>query len=137
MAGRLPRCWRRRSTRVAGSLWPVLVPWNGVRADGVRDAGSDRGEERLQPLRYPFGWPDGFGEFEDGAVLSRSPGSGVSARTNASNRSSLFRPARSCCAGDAHVLADRVRTDAHQLRPVIGESALVEGSRSPRGPTRT
>jgi len=30
-------------------------------------------------------------------------------------------------AGDAHVLADMVRTDAHQLRPVAGDSALVEG----------
>jgi transposase len=29
--------------------------------------------------------------------------------------------------GDAHVLADMVRTDAHQLRPVAGDSALVEG----------
>ena len=30
-------------------------------------------------------------------------------------------------AGDAHVLADMVRTDRHQLRPVAGDSALVEG----------
>jgi transposase len=30
-------------------------------------------------------------------------------------------------AGDAHVLADMVRTDAHQLRPVAGDSAQVEG----------
>jgi hypothetical protein len=30
-------------------------------------------------------------------------------------------------AGDAHVLADMVRTDAHQLRPVAGDTALVEG----------
>jgi hypothetical protein len=30
-------------------------------------------------------------------------------------------------AGDAHVLADMVRTDAHQLRPVAGDSALGEG----------
>jgi hypothetical protein len=30
-------------------------------------------------------------------------------------------------AGDAHTLADMVRTDAHQLRPVAGDSALVEG----------
>jgi len=30
-------------------------------------------------------------------------------------------------AGDAHVLADMVRTDAHQLRAVAGDSALVEG----------
>jgi len=30
-------------------------------------------------------------------------------------------------AGDAHALADMVRTDAHQLRPVAGDSALVEG----------
>ena len=30
-------------------------------------------------------------------------------------------------AGDAHVLADMVRTDAHQLRPIAGDSALVEG----------
>jgi Transposase/Transposase IS116/IS110/IS902 family len=30
-------------------------------------------------------------------------------------------------AGDAHVLADMVRTDAHQLRVVAGDSALVEG----------
>jgi hypothetical protein len=30
-------------------------------------------------------------------------------------------------AGDAHVLADMVRTDAHQLRPVAGDSALAEG----------
>jgi hypothetical protein len=30
-------------------------------------------------------------------------------------------------AGDAHVLADMVRTDSHQLRPVAGDSALVEG----------
>lgn len=29
-------------------------------------------------------------------------------------------------AGDAHVLADIVRTDAHQLRPVAGDSALAE-----------
>ncbi|MCO1655918.1 IS110 family transposase [Pseudonocardia humida] len=29
--------------------------------------------------------------------------------------------------GDAHVLADMVRTDAHQLRAVAGDSALVEG----------
>ena len=29
-------------------------------------------------------------------------------------------------AGDAHVLADMVRTDAHQLRPVAGDSAEVE-----------
>jgi transposase len=29
-------------------------------------------------------------------------------------------------AGDAHVLADMVRTDAHQLRPVAGDSALAE-----------
>jgi transposase len=28
--------------------------------------------------------------------------------------------------GDAHVLADMVRTDAHQLRPIAGDSALVE-----------
>ncbi len=40
-------------------------------------------------------------------------------------------------AGDAHVLADMVRTDAHQLRAVAGDSALVEGSRWPRGRTRT
>lgn len=30
-------------------------------------------------------------------------------------------------AGDAHILADMVRTDAHQLRPVAGDTALVEG----------
>jgi hypothetical protein len=30
-------------------------------------------------------------------------------------------------AGDAHALADMVRTDAHQLRPVAGDSALAEG----------
>ena len=30
-------------------------------------------------------------------------------------------------AGDAHALADMVRTDAHQLRSVAGDSALVEG----------
>jgi hypothetical protein len=30
-------------------------------------------------------------------------------------------------AGDAHVLADMVRTDSHQLRPIAGDSALVEG----------
>jgi Transposase/Transposase IS116/IS110/IS902 family len=30
-------------------------------------------------------------------------------------------------AGDAHVLADMVRTDAHQLRPVAGDTALAEG----------
>lgn len=29
-------------------------------------------------------------------------------------------------AGDAHALADMMRTDAHQLRPVAGDSALVE-----------
>ena len=29
-------------------------------------------------------------------------------------------------AGDAHVLADMVRTDAHQLRTVAGDSALAE-----------
>jgi transposase len=29
-------------------------------------------------------------------------------------------------AGDAHVLADMVRTDSHQLRPVAGDSAVVE-----------
>jgi hypothetical protein len=29
--------------------------------------------------------------------------------------------------GDAHVLADMVRTDAHQLRVLAGDSALVEG----------
>src|SRR3954447_2605154 len=30
-------------------------------------------------------------------------------------------------AGDAHALADLVRTDAHQLRPIAGDSPLVEG----------
>ena len=30
-------------------------------------------------------------------------------------------------AGDAHTLADMVRTDAHQLRPVAGDSPLVDG----------
>jgi transposase len=30
-------------------------------------------------------------------------------------------------AGDAHTLADMVRTDGHQLRPVAGDSPLVEG----------
>src|SRR4051794_30042057 len=30
-------------------------------------------------------------------------------------------------AGDAHTLADLVRTDGHQLRPVAGDSPLVEG----------
>jgi hypothetical protein len=30
-------------------------------------------------------------------------------------------------AGDAHALADMVRTDAHQLRPIAGDSPLVEG----------
>ena len=30
-------------------------------------------------------------------------------------------------AGDAHTLADMVRTDAHQLRPVAGDTALAEG----------
>jgi hypothetical protein len=30
-------------------------------------------------------------------------------------------------AGDAHALADMVRTDAHQLRPVAGDSPLAEG----------
>jgi Transposase/Transposase IS116/IS110/IS902 family len=30
-------------------------------------------------------------------------------------------------AGDAHTLADLVRTDAHQLRPIAGDSPLVEG----------
>jgi Transposase/Transposase IS116/IS110/IS902 family len=30
-------------------------------------------------------------------------------------------------AGDAHVLADMVRTDAHQLREVAGDTALAEG----------
>src|SRR3954471_7713813 len=30
-------------------------------------------------------------------------------------------------AGDAHTLADLVRTDAHQLRPMAGDSPLVEG----------
>jgi hypothetical protein len=29
--------------------------------------------------------------------------------------------------GDAHTLADMVRTDAHQLRPIAGDTALVEG----------
>ena len=29
-------------------------------------------------------------------------------------------------AGDAHVLADMVRTDRHQLRPIAGDSSLVE-----------
>ena len=31
--------------------------------------------------------------------------------------------------GDAHMLADMVRTDSHQLRPVAGDSADAEGSR--------
>ena len=31
--------------------------------------------------------------------------------------------------GDAHVLADMVRTDAHQLRPVASDSAQVEAAR--------
>lgn len=30
-------------------------------------------------------------------------------------------------AGDAHVLADMVRTDAHQLRPIAGDTAAAEG----------
>jgi hypothetical protein len=30
-------------------------------------------------------------------------------------------------AGDAHALADMVRTDAHQLRVVAGDSTLAEG----------
>lgn len=30
-------------------------------------------------------------------------------------------------AGDAHALADMVRTDAHQLRPIAGDTAQVEG----------
>jgi hypothetical protein len=30
-------------------------------------------------------------------------------------------------AGDAHVLADMVRTDSHQLRPVAGDTVLAEG----------
>lgn len=30
-------------------------------------------------------------------------------------------------AGDAHALADMVRTDAHQLRPIAGDTAAVEG----------
>src|SRR3954453_16676052 len=30
-------------------------------------------------------------------------------------------------AADAHTVADMVRTDAHQLRPVAGDSALAEG----------
>jgi hypothetical protein len=30
-------------------------------------------------------------------------------------------------AGDAHVLADMVRTDAHQLRVAAGDSDLAEG----------
>lgn len=29
--------------------------------------------------------------------------------------------------GDAHTLADMVRTDAHQLRPIAGDTALAEG----------
>jgi len=32
-------------------------------------------------------------------------------------------------AGDAHALADMVRTDAHQLRPVAGDTALAEGTK--------
>ena len=37
-------------------------------------------------------------------------------------------------AGDAHALADMVRTDAHQLRPIAGDSPLVEaGDRQSRG----
>jgi hypothetical protein len=32
-------------------------------------------------------------------------------------------------AGDAHALADMVRTDAHQLRPVAGDSDLAEGAK--------
>ena len=30
-------------------------------------------------------------------------------------------------AGDAHALADMVRTDAHQLRPIAGDTAAAEG----------
>lgn len=30
-------------------------------------------------------------------------------------------------AGDAHALADMVRTDAHQLRPIAGDTSAVEG----------
>ncbi|GII97106.1 hypothetical protein Ssi02_73370 [Sinosporangium siamense] len=33
-------------------------------------------------------------------------------------------------AADAHMLADMVRIDAHQLRPVAGDSPQVEASRS-------
>ena len=31
-------------------------------------------------------------------------------------------------AADAHLLADMVRTDAHQLRPIAGDTAAAEGS---------
>ena len=39
-------------------------------------------------------------------------------------------------AGDAHVLADMVRTDAHQLRPVAGDSRRPRRSRWSPGRTR-
>jgi hypothetical protein len=39
--------------------------------------------------------------------------------------------------GDAHVLADLVRTDRHHHRTVAVDSELLARSRSPPGPTRT
>jgi transposase len=40
-------------------------------------------------------------------------------------------------AGDAHTLADMVRTDGHQLRSVAGDSPLVEGIKVIAGRIKT
>ena len=39
-------------------------------------------------------------------------------------------------AGDAHVLADMVRTHAHELRPVAGDSAQAEAVKVVAAPTK-
>jgi Transposase len=93
----------------------------------------------------PRAWPESPDYTAPGQVLvgiETDPGPWVSARVAAGyqvfainpRQVARYRERHGTCgaksdAGDAHTLADMVRTDAYQLRPVAGTARWPRGSR--------
>lgn len=113
----------------------------GRRLGKARLSEGVAGIERLHALIGQFADPDdetGSGQVLVGIETDRGPW--VTALVTAGYRVFAINPMQvaryrerhstsgaKSDAGDAHALADMVRTDAHQLRPVAGDSALAEG----------
>jgi transposase len=84
-------------------------------------------EEELDPGRVVVGIETDRGPWVQGLVAAGYRVVAVNPRQVARFRERLASSGAKSDPSDAHALADLVRIDGHQLRPVAGDSALAEG----------